>query len=79
LGKKPDLAKYKEEEIRKALKYGAVDVLLLSKDLDKNLSKELKKLAEGIDSKVEIISTETSEGEQFFNLSGIGVVLRFEV
>ena len=66
------MAVYKEDSIRKALQYGAVNTLLLSKDLNKNLSNELKKIAQGIDSKIEIISTETEEGKQFFNLSGMG-------
>ena len=79
LGKKPDLVFYKEEDIRRALKYGAVDLLLLSKDIDRTLSKELKKIAEDIGSNVEIVSTETDEGRQFFNLSGIGAILRFKV
>ncbi len=79
LGKNPDMAVYKEKEIRKALEYGAVETLLLSKKCDKELSKELKKLAENTSSNVEIISTDTEEGEQFFNLSGIGGVLRFRI
>ncbi len=79
LGEKPDFALYKEEDVRKALEYGAVDVLILSKDLDKKLSKELKKMAESISSEVEVVSTETEEGKQFNNLSGIGALLRFKV
>ncbi len=79
LGEKPEMVAYKEPEIKKAIQYGAVDLLLLSKDLDKNLSFELKRLAEGISSKVEIISTETDEGKQFKNLSGMGAILRFKV
>jgi len=79
LGKNPDMAVYKEDSIRKAIQYGAVDTLLLSKDLNKNLSNELKKIAQGIDSKIEIISTETEEGKQFFNLSGMGGILRFRI
>ena len=79
LGENPDLARYKEKELRKALEFGAVDVLILSKDIDKKLSKELKKLAENIGSSIEIVSTETSEGEQFKNLSGIGGILRFKI
>jgi stalled ribosome rescue protein Dom34 len=39
----------------------------------------LKGLAENIGSNVEIISTETTEGEQFKNLKGIGCLLRFKV
>jgi len=79
LGEKPDLAKYKEKEVKKALEFGAVDILILSKDYDKKSSKELKKLAEKIGSTIEIVSTETEEGEQFNNLSGAGALLRFRI
>jgi peptide chain release factor subunit 1 len=79
LGEKPDLAYYKEADIRKALEYGAVDTLIISKSYDKAIARELMKLAETIDSKVEIVSTETTEGEQFNNLSGIGATLRFKI
>ena len=79
LGKNPDLAFYKEEDIRRALQYGAVDVLFLSKESERVLTKELKKIALDIGSNVEMISTETEEGKQFFNLSGIGAILRFKV
>ena len=79
LGQNPDKTAYKEDKIRKAIQYGAVDILLLSKGIDKSLLFELKKLADGINSKVEIISTETEEGKQFFNLSGMGAILRFSV
>ena len=79
LGEKPDLAKYKEKEVKKALEFGAVDILILSKDYDKKLAKELKKLAEKIGSTIEIVSTETEEGEQFNNLSGAGALLRFKI
>ncbi len=79
LGEKPDLAFYKEADIRKALQYGAVDLLVISKDFNKGIAKELTELAENIGSKIEIVSTETTEGEQFMNLSGIGALLRFKV
>ncbi len=79
LGEKRDMVAYKEDEVRKALQYGAVDILLLTKDFDKDKSDELKSLAENIGSTIEIISTETSEGKQFFNLSGMGALLRFKI
>ncbi len=78
LGEKPDLATLKELDTRQALEYGAVDVLLLSKNLNKKLAKELKVLAKNTSSIIEVISTETSEGEQFDNLGGIGAILRFK-
>jgi len=79
LGEKPELTFYKEQDIRKALQYGAVDLLIISKDFDKNIAKELTELAENIGSTIELVSTETTEGEQFNNLSGIGALLRFKV
>lgn len=79
LGEKPELATLKEPATKKALEYGAVEILLLSKETDKKIVKELKKMAMNIGSKVEIVSTETDEGQQFFNLGGIGGILRFKV
>lgn len=79
LGENKEMVTYKEEDVRKALQYGAVDILLLSKDFDKEKTNELKSLAENIGSTIEITSTETSEGEQFKNLSGVGALLRFKV
>ncbi len=79
LGEKPDLAYYKEKDIRKALQYGAVGTLIISKEYDKKLAKELSQLAQDIGSIVEIVSTETTEGEQFNNLSGIGAILRYKI
>jgi len=79
LGKNPDLAVYKEKDVKKALEYGAVEILLLTKKLDKDLAKELKKVAESTSSEIEIISTDTEEGKQFQQLSGIGAILRFKI
>jgi len=79
LGEKPEMATLKELDTKQALKYGAVEILFLSKDCDKKVSKELKALAENIGAVVEIISTDTEEGQQFYNLGGIGAILRFKV
>ena len=79
LGKTPELAPYRIENVKKALERGAVDTLILSKDTDKKVMKELKALAENIGSKIEIVSLETEEGEQFKNLSGVGAILRFRI
>lgn len=79
LGEKPYLSTLKEENTKKALELGAVGTLLLSKELPKPLAKELTKLAKNIGSEVKIISNETEEGEQFYNLGGIGSILRFKI
>ena len=79
LGANPDKAVYSEDDLRKAIQCGAVETLILSKDLDKKLAKELRKMAEDIGSKVEFVSTETTEGDQFKKLSGMGALLRFKI
>lgn len=81
LGEHSELAAYEEVDVKKALQYGAVEVLILSKDSNKALARELKTLAEQISSKVEIVSTETEEGKQFLNLTkkGIGCILRYKL
>ena len=79
LGKNPEKTFISEEDNRRALQQGAVETLFLSKELDKSLIKELTKLAKKIGSEIKIISRETEEGEQFFNLGGIGSILRFKV
>ena len=79
LGGKPDFVVYKLDDIKKAFDYGAIDTLILSKDLDKSLSKELRKKAGETGAKLEIVSTDTTEGEQFMKLSGAGAILRFRI
>jgi peptide chain release factor subunit 1 len=72
-------AAYKKKDVEKALKFGAVETLILSKKLGKREAKELGKKAEDISAEVEIVSDETEEGKQFLNLGGIGAILRFEI
>lgn len=79
LGEKPDLSTLHKEDTEKALEYGAVDTLFLSKELDKASTKKLKELAEKSGAKIEIISIETEEGQQFNNLGGIGAILRYRI
>ena len=79
LGSKPDFVVYKQDAVKKALEYGAVDTLLLSKDYDRELMKELRVIADANGTKVEMVSTETEEGKQFFQLSGVGALLRYKL
>ncbi len=79
LGKSPEKVAYKLKDVKKALEYGAVQTLILSKKIKKSETKELRKMAEQTGAEVEVVSVETPEGEQFWNLSGIGALLRFAV
>ena len=68
-----------EENARKAMEVGAIETLFLSNKVAKPLIKELSRMAENIGADVKIISTEISEGEQFWNMGGIGMILRFAI
>jgi len=78
VGKDPDKATYGEEKVNLALERGAVELLLISKEIPKAKIAELEKKALNIGSNVVIISTETEEGQQFWNMTkGVGAILRF--
>jgi peptide chain release factor subunit 1 len=79
LGKEREKTAYGAEVVKVALGYGAVDTMLLSKKLDKHIVKEFEDLAKEISVNVDMISYETEEGQQFYNLSGIGAMLRFKL
>ena len=79
LGKDKDKTAYGQSPVESALKIGAVDKLFLSKKLDKKLIRDLEKKATETAVKTELISMDTDEGKQFFNLGGIGAILRFKI
>jgi len=79
LGKEKDKTAYGYEPVKKALEYGAVETLLISKKFKKDEVKAFEKKAEQTDVKIEFISVDTEEGVQFWNLGGIGGILRFKV
>lgn len=80
LGKQKDKTAHGLEAVKKALEAGAVETLFVSKKFDKKVRRELEKKAKEISSNIEIISTDTQEGEQFWNLAkGVGAVLRFAI
>jgi peptide chain release factor subunit 1 len=73
------LATYGINEIKEALAIGKVETLLLSEGLDDKLVEELTDIAEKTDAKIEMVSTETPEGEQFrIGFKGIGAFLRYK-
>jgi len=80
VGKEREKTAYGEEKVALAIERGAVELLLISKELSKDKIKKFEDLAESIGANVVIISTETNEGEQFLNLTkGLGAILRFQI
>ncbi|MCL5730071.1 MAG: peptide chain release factor aRF-1, partial [Candidatus Pacearchaeota archaeon] len=66
-------------DTKKALEYGASQTVYLSKKTDKEIQKELAQLAENSGAETIIISVDTIEGQQFYNLGGVGSILRFKI
>jgi peptide chain release factor subunit 1 len=79
LGKERDKTAYGKEPVLKALEYGAVDTLLISRKLTKEEVRDYEKKAQETSVKIELISGDIDEGVQFFNLGGIGAILRFKL
>ncbi|MDA3836001.1 MAG: peptide chain release factor aRF-1 [Nanoarchaeota archaeon] len=79
LGSKPETTPYHFEDVMKALKFGAVDILILSKKYDILKGNELKEIAEQMGTTIEVVSTETTEGDQFWKLGGLGAIQRFKI
>ena len=79
LGENPEKTFLGERNSIRALEVGAVEILYLSIKLLKPLVKKLTEMAENTGAEVKTISIETSEGEQFYNMGGIGSILRFKV
>ena len=79
LSKEPGKASYGEKEVMKNIQIGAVEILLLSEDLDDKTIQKFEEEAEKVDTDVRIISTETREGAQLRDMGKIAAILRFEV
>jgi len=79
LSTKPEFAAYGEEEVRKAIIAGAVDMLLISEDVDEEKIEELAQKCEEFSGEWFVISTDTKEGVLLKNLSGFAAVLRFPI
>lgn len=76
LRKESGLAVYGKDKITKVLEMGAVDTILVSEGIDAD---ELIEKSENYGTSVEIISKDTREGEQLFQLGGIAALMRYKV
>lgn len=79
LATKQGMVSYGKEQVMKVLKMGAVDILLLSENLDEKDIEEFEKEAENMGSAVNIISIETREGVQLRDLGMVAAILRYEI
>ena len=78
LAKKPGMASYGIDEVMRNLKIGAVDILLLSEEMEDSKIEEFEREAGLTGTTVKIISTETREGNQLKELGKAAAILRYE-
>jgi peptide chain release factor subunit 1 len=76
LRKDSGLVTYGKENVMKDLELGAVDIILVSQGLE---TEELSNKAKGYNTTVEIISKDTREGEQLYQLGGMAAILRWKL
>ncbi len=76
LRKESSLAVYGKEKVMKSLEMGAVEIILISEGLE---TKTFSEKAKNYNTQVEIISKDTREGEQLFQLGGIAAILRWKM
>jgi peptide chain release factor subunit 1 len=79
LGKQPGKASYGKDEVMQNIKFGAVDILLLSESLEDEVIDEFTEEAEKMSTNVHLISTETREGVQLREIGKIAAILRYEM
>jgi peptide chain release factor subunit 1 len=79
LGKDDGLAVYGKADVLKVLEMGAVDILLISEELDEGDIESFREKAKDYGTLVELISDETKEGQQLLQLGGFGAILRYKV
>ena len=79
LAKTPEKVAYGKKEVEQALQLGAVEILLLSENLEANLIESYEEQAEKTNSITQIISIDTREGQQLRDLGGIAAILRFPI
>lgn len=79
LSTQPDQVAYGIDPVRKAIEAGAVEMLLLSEELDDKTIEELAEKVEKFGGLWALISKDTKEGQLLINLGKIGATLRFKV
>lgn len=76
LRKESGLVNYGKKNVERALEMGAVEIILLNEGKEE---KELTEKAEQYGTTVEIISKDTREGGQLYQLGGIAAILRWKL
>ncbi len=77
LAKNIDKVAYGLDDVYAALEQGRVETVLVSDKLDIDDVKKIEKLANQLGSQIEVISSETPEGNQLIQLGKVAAILRY--
>ncbi|MEK6808129.1 MAG: peptide chain release factor aRF-1, partial [Nanoarchaeota archaeon] len=77
LAKNHEMMAYGENYVMENLKLGAVELLLLSEELDEKKIEEFEESAKKFGTEIKLISTDTREGVQLRDIGKIGAILRY--
>jgi peptide chain release factor subunit 1 len=76
LRKESGLVTYGRTNVEKALELGAVEIILINESLE---DEALTEKAKQYNTTVEIVSRDTREGEQLYQIGGIAAILRWKI
>jgi peptide chain release factor subunit 1 len=79
LAKNSGMVTYGKDHCRKALDMAAVETLLVSEIVDEGVVDELISIGDNFGTEVEVISTETMEGNQLKDIGGFAAILRYDI
>ncbi len=79
LAKTPSRAGYGKKDVMDKIKMGAVDLVLISDEIDEEEVEEFERVASEFGTDIKIISPETREGKQLVDLGGFAAILRYSV
>jgi peptide subunit release factor 1 (eRF1) len=79
LSKDSQLVAYGKTEVEKAIEIGAVEVLLVSEDLEDDVVEKYEDVCEEHGTEFRLISTDTPEGAQLRDLGKVAALLRFAI
>ncbi len=79
LAKEPSRAGYGKADVMEKMKMGAVEIVLISEDMDDDDVEEFEKVAGEYGSEVKLVSNESREGKQLIDLGGFAAILRYAV
>jgi peptide chain release factor subunit 1 len=79
LSKDPGMVTYGKVEVEKAIKSGAVEMLLVSEERGEVEIESMGELGKKFGTEMMVVSTETKEGKQLAQLGGFAAFLRFKV